>query len=82
MAYDQEAVLRMRAILFLCLQGLSICAPCRSIVDFAKAFKEKKLPLHTLVNNAGVFTILQASFLPKKICCSNGIRVRRFWPLC
>lgn len=29
----------------------------QSITDFAKAFKAKKLPLHTLVNNAGVFLV-------------------------
>lgn len=29
----------------------------RSITDFASAFKAKKLPLHTLVNNAGVFLV-------------------------
>lgn len=29
----------------------------RSIVDFAKEFKARKLPLHTLVNNAGVFLV-------------------------
>jgi hypothetical protein len=26
-------------------------------VDFANDFKAKKLPLHTLVNNAGVFLV-------------------------
>ena len=34
-------------------QSETVFAPCRSVVNFAKAFKEKKLPLHTLVNNAG-----------------------------
>ncbi len=29
----------------------------RSIVDFANEFKARNLPLHTLVNNAGVFLV-------------------------
>jgi len=29
----------------------------KSITEFAGAFKAKKLPLHTLVNNAGVFLV-------------------------
>ena len=29
----------------------------RSITDFAKAFQAKKLPLHTLVSNGGVFLV-------------------------
>ena len=30
---------------------------CRSIVDFASNFKKKNMPLHVLVENAGVFLV-------------------------
>ena len=36
---------------------LTFDALCRSVVDFAKAFKAKNLPLNVLVGNAGVFLV-------------------------
>lgn len=32
-------------------------SPCRSIVSFTETFKKKGLPLHVLVENAGVFLV-------------------------
>lgn len=32
-------------------------APCRSVVSFAEDFKKRDLPLHVLVENAGVFLV-------------------------
>ena len=33
------------------------CGTCRSVVKFAEAFRAKELPLHVLVNNAGIFIV-------------------------
>ena len=33
------------------------CGMCRSVVAFAEAFRAKQLPLHVLVNNAGIFIV-------------------------
>ena len=37
--------------------GMSLLPLCRSIVQFAENFNAKNIPLHTLVNNAGVFLV-------------------------
>ena len=37
----------------------------RSTKDFTVAFKEKNLPLHILINNAGIYSAAQSTYISK-----------------
>ena len=45
----------------------------RSVKDFTVAFKERNLPLHVLINNAGILASDRGKVTPK--CCTPATQI-------